>query len=165
MKTFNQFMAEAPKRIRISTRWHGTTKSRADKIKSDGFKGSEGSLGFGVYSTPFKGEAEYHAKRHSTDTDEPALIKLRSIQNRDKSHHINARKIYDKMPSKDPLRKDVSQRIKSRAQAHLNRGKDVVVTTLTDKGGKVTGREVIQKPETATREVVKNPQPTIRKSR
>jgi hypothetical protein len=162
MKTFQEFIVEAEKRIRVSTRYHGTTQSRADSIKSSGFKGAEGSLGHGVYSTSSKKSARFHANRHSNDSDKPAIIQLKSVISKKKNHHIHARNIYDKFPSKDPLKKDVAKRVKDRAQSHLKRGKDVTVTNITDKKGKAIGTEVIQSPEKATKDIVKNPQPTIK---
>lgn len=163
MRTFQEFMCEA-KKIKIATRYHGTTKSRADSIKSKGFRGGEGILGYGVYSTPSKKDAEYHAKRQSGEEDKPEIIHLRSVISKGKSHHIHARNMYDRLPSKDPIRKDVTKRIADRAQAHLKRDKDVVVTNFTNKTGKAIGKEIIQTPERATKDIVKNPQPTIKAS-
>ena len=49
MKTFSEFITEAlkrtGKRIKVSTTYHGTTQSRADSIKKDGFKSTDGRLG------------------------------------------------------------------------------------------------------------------------
>lgn len=165
VRTFEEFIAEARKRrIKVYTRYHGTTKSRADLIKSGGFKGGEGILGFGVYSTPSKKDAEYHAKRQSADSDDkPEVIQLRSIRSKNKNHHIHARNMYDRLPSKDPIKKDVTHRVKDRAQAHLKRGRDVTVTNFTDKTGKPIGKEVIQTPERATKDIVHNPSPIIRR--
>jgi hypothetical protein len=163
MKTFQEFIVEAQKTIIGDVRYHGTTKSRADSIKTGEFKGGEGILGFGVYSTPSKKDAMFHANRQSTDAnDKPEVVQLRSFRNKDKKHHIHGRHMYDRLPSKDPIKRDVSQRIRDRAQAHLKRGKDVTVTNITDKQGKAIGKEVIQSPERATQDIVKNPQPTMR---
>lgn len=164
MKTYSEFLEEASKRIVGSTRYHGTSKSRADSIKSGGFKGGKGILGFGVYSTPSKKDAKFHAKRQSADSnDKPEVIQLRSFRTKKKKHHIHGRNMYDKLPSKDPLKKDVRKRIEDRAQAHLKKGKDVTVTNFTDKKGKATGKEVIQTPERATKDIVHNPSPIIRR--
>ena len=165
MKTFQEFILEAQKRVKVSTRYHGTTQSRANSIKSSGFRGSDGSLGYGVYSTPSKKSAEYHAKRHSNDSDKPAIIQLKSVVSKKKNHHIHARNMYDNSSSKDPLKKDVAKRITDRAQANLGRGKDVTVTNITDKQGKAVDKEVIQSPERATKDIIKNPQPTIKSNR
>ena len=163
MKTFKEFIEEAQKKIIGDVRYHGTTKSRSDSIKTGGFKGGEGILGFGVYSTPSKKDAKYHANRQSTDSgDKPEVVQLRSFRTKDKKHHIHGRNMYDRLPSKDPIKRDVSQRIRDRAQAHLKRRKDVTVTNITDKQGKAIGKEVIQSPERATQDIVKNPQPIIK---
>jgi hypothetical protein len=163
MKSFKQFLGEASQRIVGSTRYHGTTKSRADLIKSGGFKGGKGILGFGVYSTPSKKDAEYHAKRQSSGSDEtPEVLQLRSFRTKNKKHHIHARNMYDRLPSKDPIKRDISKRIEDRAQAHLKKGKDVTVTNLTDKEGKAIGKEVIQTPERASKDIVRSKLPIIR---
>jgi hypothetical protein len=158
MKTYKQFIVEA-KRIRIINRFHGTSQKAAKEIKSDGFKGGEGSLGFGVYSTPSKKEARYHAERQTPEGDKPEVIQLRTVKNKKRTHHIHARNMYDRLPSdrSDPLKRNISDRVKSRAQAQLAKDKDVVVSNFTDKSGKVIGREIIQTPERATQNIVKHP--------
>ena len=167
MKSYKEFITEALKRtgkkIKVSTTYHGTTQSRADSIKKDGFKSTDGRLGSGVYSTPSKKDASFHAKRHSTDSDKPAIIQMKSVSSKKNTHKIHGRNMYDRSKSKDPSKRDVSKRIKDRAQAHLKRGKSVKVINTTDKEGKTTGSEVIQSPEKATKSIVKNPSPIIRK--
>lgn len=160
MKTFKEFIGEARGIIYGNTRYHGTTKSRADSIKKGGFSAADGMLGTGVYSTPNKKEAQFHANRHSTEEDGPTVLKLRSFNQ--KKHKIHARNMYDRLPSNDKFKSDIRGRIKDRAQAHLSRGKDVEVINTTDKSGKATGIEVIQSPERATRDLVKTEKPIIR---
>ncbi len=167
MKYYAEFITEALKRtgkkIKVSTAYHGTTQSRSDSIKKDGFKSTDGRLGSGVYSTPSRKDANFHAQRHSTDSDKPAIIQMKSVSSKENTHTIHGRNMYDKSKSKDPIKKDVAKRIKDRAQAHLKKGKSVKVINTTDKKGKVTGSEVIQSSDKATKSIVKNPSPIIRK--
>ena len=165
MKTFSQFLDEAPKIIKGRTEYHGTTASRAKSIQKDGFRGSEGILGTGVYSTPSKKEAKFHAKRHSTENDTPKVLQMKSFASNKNTHYIHARNMYDRLPSSDPLRKDISSRVRDRAQAHLKKGKEVVVTNVTDKKGNAVSKEIIKSPEKATKQIIKNPPPVIKKSK
>ena len=165
MKTFSQFLDEAPKIIKGRTEYHGTTASRAKSIQKDGFRGSEGILGKGVYSTPSKKEAKFHAKRHSTENDTPKVLQMKSFASNKNTHYIHARNMYDRLPSSDPLRKDISSRVRDRAQAHLKKGKEVVVTNVTDKKGNAVSKEIIKSPEKATKQIIKNPPPVIKKSK
>jgi hypothetical protein len=72
--------------------------------------------------------------------------------------------MYDRLPSSDPLKKNVTSRVRDRAQAHLKKGKEVVVTNVTDKEGKAVSKEIIKSPEKATKQLIKNPAPIIKKS-
>jgi hypothetical protein len=164
MKTYSEFIAEAQRIIKGRTEYHGTTASRAKSIQQGGFRGSEGILGKGVYSTPSKKEAKFHAKRQSGENDEPKVLQLKSFASKKNTHRIHARNMYDKLPSSDPLKKNVTSRVRDRAQAHLKKGKEVVVTNVTDKEGKAVSKEIIKSPEKATKQLVKNPAPIIKKS-
>ena len=41
MKTFQEFIVEANKRLKFTRIYHGSSKANAEKIKSDGFNDSE----------------------------------------------------------------------------------------------------------------------------
>jgi hypothetical protein len=63
MKTFNQFVAEAKQKLKMVRVYHGTSKSNAEKIKSDGFKDSEhGAYGSGVYSSTSRNVARRYSR-------------------------------------------------------------------------------------------------------
>lgn len=62
MKTFDQFLVEAQKRIRMQRYHHGTPESSADKIKKSGFKGSE------VHASTSARTADAFGKRYGKDT-------------------------------------------------------------------------------------------------
>ena len=162
MKTYKQFITEAQQTIKGRTEYHGTTAERAKSIQSRGFIGNEGILGKGVYSTPSRKEAEYHANRQSSENDPPKVLQLKSFTPKKNTHHIHARNMYDRLPSKDPLKKDITKRVRDRAQAHLKTGKEVVVSNLTDKEGKVISKEILKSPEKATSQLIRNPSPIIK---
>jgi hypothetical protein len=65
MKTYNQFITEAQKRLKFNRIYHGTSQANAEKIKSDGFNDSEhGVYGSGVYGSTSKNVA----RRYSRDS-------------------------------------------------------------------------------------------------
>ncbi len=65
MKTFQEFIAEANKKLKFNRIYHGTSQANAEKIKSDGFKDSEhGVYGSGVYASTSRNVA----RRYSRDS-------------------------------------------------------------------------------------------------
>jgi len=62
-KTFSQFIAEAEQQLKMVRVYHGTSKSNAKKIKSDGFNDSEyGVYGSGVYSSTSRNVARRYSR-------------------------------------------------------------------------------------------------------
>jgi GNAT superfamily N-acetyltransferase len=63
MKTFSQFIVEAKQKLKMVRVYHGTSKSNAEKIKSDGFNDSEdGAYGSGVYSSTSRNVARRYSR-------------------------------------------------------------------------------------------------------
>jgi hypothetical protein len=67
MKSFNQFINEAPKKLRFTRLYHGTSPESAEKIKKHGFKSPE------VYASTSRGIASGFGARYS---EKPKTLEL-----------------------------------------------------------------------------------------